>query len=325
MRGAELVQPRAKAEFVQPRAKPALYPQLKPQSFAVIRGTFGPEMPSLVDLGGDPNMVSSESSPSFEEPDNFIQYSMDQDPTPSHAVTSEVRKPPPPADSLESVGQDDIAGEPITAAVVWRLYFDDDRYHVKMFLALGISTILVYEVEPNEEDHLRVGIFNPNPNPIQPTNGLESALDWVLKQYVYIVRIELTTRDLEITKQESSEDFATFEARWRKKAAKMKNSPLEEDQVRIVVKNLQPKYLSHIYTQAITDFKCLHATGLQIEKAIKLGLIGKEEAPPPKKTFPTCTSHASVNSLDPALTQDPFQASSSRSSIALAATLTLST
>ena len=118
-----------------------------------------------------------------------------------------------------------------------------------------------------------------------------------------------------MTKQESSKDFATFVARWREKAAKMKNRPSEEDQVRIVVKNLQPKYLRHIYTQAITDFKRLHATGLQIEDGIKLGLIGKEEAPPPpKKTFSSRTSHASVNALGSALPQDPFQASPSRNS-----------
>ncbi|MVY95942.1 hypothetical protein GP918_30870 [Enterobacteriaceae bacterium 8376wD7] len=69
-----------------------------------------------------------------------------------------------------------------------------------------------------------------------------------VKQYAYNVQIKLTTRDLEMTKQESNEDFATFVARWREKAAKMKNRPSEEDQVRIVVKNLQPKYLTHIYT-----------------------------------------------------------------------------
>ncbi|KAI8559808.1 hypothetical protein RHMOL_Rhmol04G0203400 [Rhododendron molle] len=159
-----------------------------------------------------------------------------------------------------------------------------------------------------------------------------SALDWFLtlefvhyhtwpkiantfvKQYAYDVQIKLTTQDLEMTKQESSEDFVTFLARWREKAAKIKIHPSEEDQVRIVVNNLRPKYLKHIYTQSITDFKRLHATRLQIEEGIKLGLIGKEEAPPPKKSFPTRTSHASINTLDPALPQDPFQASSAQNS-----------
>ncbi|KAI8530333.1 hypothetical protein RHMOL_Rhmol11G0049200 [Rhododendron molle] len=94
----------------------------------------------------------------------------------------------------------------------------------------------------------------------------------------------------------------------------MKNCPFEEDQVGIVVKNLQSKYFKHIYTQAITDFKCLHAAGLQIEEGIQLGLNGKEEAPPPKKTFPNRTSYASVNTIDLALPQDPFQANPSRNS-----------
>ncbi|KAI8550423.1 hypothetical protein RHMOL_Rhmol06G0105400 [Rhododendron molle] len=146
-----------------------------------------------------------------------------------------------------------------------------------------------------------------------------SALDWFLalefehyhtwpkianafiKQYVYNVQVELTTQDLEMTMQESNEDFITFVARWGEKATKMKNRPSEEDQVRIFFKNLQSKYLKHTYTQAITYFKRLHATGLQIEEGIELGFIGKEENPPPKKTFPTRISHTSVNTLNSTL------------------------
>lgn len=68
----------------------------------VIGGTFKPEMPSLVDLGGDPNIVFSESS-SSEERDTFIRYSVDPVPSPSRAATSEIRELPLPIDSRKSV------------------------------------------------------------------------------------------------------------------------------------------------------------------------------------------------------------------------------
>ncbi|KAI8542858.1 hypothetical protein RHMOL_Rhmol08G0172500 [Rhododendron molle] len=73
-----------------------------------------------------------------------------------------------------------------------------------------------------------------------------SALDWFLtfefehyhtwpeianafiKQYAYNVQVELTTRDLEMTKQESNEDVVTFVARGREKAAKMRTVPLRK-------------------------------------------------------------------------------------------------
>ncbi|KAI8571895.1 hypothetical protein RHMOL_Rhmol01G0155800 [Rhododendron molle] len=73
-----------------------------------------PNEPSIVDLGGDPNMVSTESSSSSEESKNVIVYSVDRDPSSSHAATSEAREPPSPMDSRESVGQADIAVDPIS-------------------------------------------------------------------------------------------------------------------------------------------------------------------------------------------------------------------
>lgn len=102
--------------LVQPRTEPIPYPQS-----AVMGGMFTPDEPSFVDLGGDPNTISSESSSSSEESENIIPYSPDKDPSPTHAATSEAREPPTPMDSRESVGQDDIAGEPVTAVAAQHL------------------------------------------------------------------------------------------------------------------------------------------------------------------------------------------------------------
>lgn len=87
---------------------------------------FTPDEPSFIDLGGDPNTVSSESSTSSEESENVIPYCTDKDPSPSHAATFEIREPPPPVDSRESVGQDDIAGEPVTAVAMQHLREEEE-------------------------------------------------------------------------------------------------------------------------------------------------------------------------------------------------------
>lgn len=114
------------ADLVQPRAEPVPYSLPEPESSAVIGGMFMPDEPSIVDLGGDPNTVSTESSFSFEESENIILYSIDRDPSPSRAATSEIREPPPPADSRKSVGQDNITGEPVTAAAAQHLREEEE-------------------------------------------------------------------------------------------------------------------------------------------------------------------------------------------------------
>ncbi|KAE9445895.1 hypothetical protein C3L33_22217, partial [Rhododendron williamsianum] len=69
---------------------------------AVIGGMLPDEL-SVVDLRGDPNTVSTESSSSSEDSENIIIYSTDQDPSPSNAASSEARESPSPMDTRESV------------------------------------------------------------------------------------------------------------------------------------------------------------------------------------------------------------------------------
>lgn len=83
-----------RAGLVQPRAEPIPYSHPKPKSSAVIGGMFTPDEPSFVDLRGDPNTVSSESSSSSEESKNFINYSTNKDPSPSHPSTFEILRAP---------------------------------------------------------------------------------------------------------------------------------------------------------------------------------------------------------------------------------------
>ena len=71
---------------------------------------------------------------------------------------------------------------------------------------------------------------------------------------------------MELTKQNSNEDFVTFLNIWMEKAAQMTNGPSQEDQVRLVIGNLQPKYEDHIILQPIESFTKLYKVGLLIEE-----------------------------------------------------------
>ncbi|KAF5934346.1 hypothetical protein HYC85_030517 [Camellia sinensis] len=62
-------------------------------------------------------------------------------------------------------------------------------------------------------------------------------------QYSYNTQIEITTRDLETTRQEHKESFSDFVTRWRAKASMMTLRPTDKDQIRMIVRNLQPKLM----------------------------------------------------------------------------------
>ncbi|KAI8543016.1 hypothetical protein RHMOL_Rhmol08G0186100 [Rhododendron molle] len=116
--------------IIQPRTGPIPFPHPEPGHSAVIGGMLLDE-PSVVDLGGDPNTVSTESSPSSEDSKNITVYSTDRDPSPSNAAPSKARKPPPPMDTPESVGQANIAAEPINAAVARLLREEEEEGNVE--------------------------------------------------------------------------------------------------------------------------------------------------------------------------------------------------
>ncbi|KAI8527167.1 hypothetical protein RHMOL_Rhmol12G0054700 [Rhododendron molle] len=68
--------------------------------------------------------------------------------------------------------------------------------------------------------------------------GWQEFANAFINQYAYNVQIEVTTRDLEMLKQKPNESFANFLTRWRKKATQMKTHASEDDQVKMVVRNL---------------------------------------------------------------------------------------
>ena len=66
-------------------------------------------------------------------------------------------------------------------------------------------------------------------------------------QYKYNIKVDVTRRDLETTKQELKESFSTFITKWRSKVAQMMSKPGEEEQLTMVLKYLLPVYLKYFF------------------------------------------------------------------------------
>ncbi|KAF5933372.1 hypothetical protein HYC85_029543 [Camellia sinensis] len=103
-------------------------------------------------------------------------------------------------------------------------------------------------------------------------------------QYSYNTQIEITTRDLETTRQEPKETFSDFVTRWRAKASMMTLRPTDKDQIRMIVRNLQPKLMQRMIVIPFPTFSDLHEMGVQIEDAMKQGLIDQDREQP-RRTF----------------------------------------
>ena len=88
------------------------------------------------------------------------------------------------------------------------------------------------------------------------------------KQYKYNTEVYIAWRDLETTKQDSSESFYAFITRWRTKVAQMTIRPNEEEQMNMIVKNILTTYNKYLFAQYFPNFKTLIAVGTQIEDAI---------------------------------------------------------
>ena len=67
-----------------------------------------------------------------------------------------------------------------------------------------------------------------------------------LKQYEYNTKLEVSIRDLELTKQKYNESFSDFLTRFMNKTGLMKNKLAEKDQVRMIVRNVSPNLVERL-------------------------------------------------------------------------------
>ena len=67
--------------------------------------------------------------------------------------------------------------------------------------------------------------------------------------------------------------------RWRAKASMMTTRPSEKDQIRMIVWNFHGKLLQKMVVLPLFNFPALHEMGIQIEDAIRQGIIMEGNEP----------------------------------------------
>ena len=80
------------------------------------------------------------------------------------------------------------------------------------------------------------------------------------------MKLEVSIRDLELTKQRSNESFSNFLTRFMNKVGLMKNKLAEKDQVRMVVHNVSPNLVERLQMMNPKSFVDLYDDGLQAEE-----------------------------------------------------------
>ena len=87
-----------------------------------------------------------------------------------------------------------------------------------------------------------------------------------LKQYEYNTKLEVSIKDMELTKQKPNESFSDFLTRFMNKAGLMKNKLAEKDQVRMIVRNVSPNLVEILQIMNPKSFVDLYDDGLQAEE-----------------------------------------------------------
>ena len=88
----------------------------------------------------------------------------------------------------------------------------------------------------------------------------------LLKQYDHNTKLEVSIKDLEITKQKPYESFSDFLTRFMNKAGLIKNKLVEKDQVRMIVHNVSPNLVERLQKMNPKTFMDLYDDGLQAEE-----------------------------------------------------------
>ena len=93
--------------------------------------------------------------------------------------------------------------------------------------------------------------YSLDPNKTKVWNKLAELF---ANRLIFNTTIDVTLRDLEITKQEVGETFLEYMTRWKRKTSMMVNRPNEKDQINMIVKNLLSAYNSRLLSSPISLF-----------------------------------------------------------------------
>ena len=120
--------------------------------------------------------------------------------------------------------------------------------------------------------------YSLNPSKPKVWNEL---VELFVDQFIFNTMIDVTLRDLEITKQGIGETFSKYMTRWKNNAFRMVNRPNEKDQINMIIKNLLLVYNSRLLSSPISSFGELCDCGTRIEDALNNGQLEKGESKPP--------------------------------------------
>ena len=95
--------------------------------------------------------------------------------------------------------------------------------------------------------------------------------------------LDVTRRDLETTRQKSDRSFSDYIARWREKVALMRDRPLENEQIEMVIKGALPHFHKQMLFIHYPTFKALHQANIKIKDEE----ISQPKNPYQKTTKPT--------------------------------------
>ena len=145
---------------------------------------------------------------------------------------------------------------------------EDPRIHLSQYITTMSTTKAPMSVAA------RLFILSLEGMTVNWYHGLEKSIraDWkelgstFLMQYEYNTKLEVSIRDLELTKQRTNESFSNFLTRFMNKAGLMKNKLAEKDQVRIVVRNVSPNLVVRLQMMNPKIFVDLYNNGLQAEE-----------------------------------------------------------
>ena len=100
-------------------------------------------------------------------------------------------------------------------------------------------------------------------------------LELFVDQFIFNTMVDVTLRDLEITKQGVREIFSVYMIRWKGMASRMVNRPNKKDQINMIIKKLLPAYNSRLLSLSISSFGELCDCETRIEDAINNGQLEK--------------------------------------------------
>ncbi|KAF5933879.1 hypothetical protein HYC85_030050 [Camellia sinensis] len=138
----------------------------------------------------------------------------------------------------------------------------------------------------------------------------EELAEAFVDQYSYNTQVEMTMQELETTRQNPTESFVEFVARWRAKAAQMTDRPSERDQVQMMVRNLEHDMLQKLIVAPLFTFKSLHELGVQVENAFNSGIIPRTSEPTRRAIAGSTNAGSSVipkpTEINAVATANPF-------------------